>query len=78
MNSRVVGVAVLVTAVLVAGGLWLRVYRLREERARYEAHRLNNPAMLNGPRRNSAGIATRVREHNHPDVLIMRAAMPTN
>jgi hypothetical protein len=50
MNSRVVGVAVLVTAVLVAGGLWLRVYRLREERARYEAHRLNNPAMLNGPR----------------------------
>jgi hypothetical protein len=25
-----------------------------------------------------AGIATRIREHNHPDVLIMRAAMPAN
>lgn len=50
MKSRAVGVGLLVVAVLVAGGLWYRVYRLRQDVARYEARRLNNPAMQNGPR----------------------------
>jgi hypothetical protein len=38
----------------------------------------NSPILLSHAVRERAGIATRIREPNHPDVLIMRAAMPAN
>ena len=49
MKSRAVGVGLLVVAVLVVGGLWYRLYRLRQDVAAYESRRLNNPGMQNGP-----------------------------
>jgi hypothetical protein len=38
----------------------------------------NSPIRCSNAIPEHAGIATRIREHNHPDVLIMRAAMPAN
>jgi hypothetical protein len=49
VKSRAIGVGLLVVAVSFAGGLWYRVYRLHEDKARYESRRLNNPALANGP-----------------------------
>jgi hypothetical protein len=42
------------------------------------SHAVDSPILPSHAVRERAGIATRIREPNHPDVLIMRAAMPAN
>ncbi|UPJ47641.1 hypothetical protein IVB30_30885 [Bradyrhizobium sp. 200] len=51
-------------------------YRLRSRH--FSAMQWNSPILLSHAVPERAGIATRIREHNHPDVLMMRAAVPAD